>query len=161
MEVTLLSLTPVDTPVRLLVVDPSAADLASMASLAEVEGVDVRTAVDASGAVEQCRHGYLDLVMIGAGADGAAGTRLLQAIRTQRPTVHAVLMSGPGARVARPSPDEDLACFDKPVGLGPLRQLVRELRNRPRHVPNDLNDGSAGLPHSSLKLDELKHGGRH
>jgi DNA-binding NtrC family response regulator len=158
MEVTLLSLTPVDTPVRLLVVDPSAADLASMASLAEVEGIDVRTAVDASGAVEQCRHGYLDLVMIDAGADGS---RLLQAIRTQRPTVHAVLMSGPGARVARPSRDEDLACFDKPVGLGPLRQLVRELRNRPRHVPNDLNDGSEGFLHSSLKLDELKHRGRH
>jgi DNA-binding NtrC family response regulator len=96
--------------------------------------------------------------MIDAGADGS---RLLQAIRTQRPTVHAVLMSGPGARVARQSRDEDLACFDKPVGLGPLRQLVRELRNRPRHVPNDLNDGSEGFLHSSLKLDELKHRGRH
>lgn len=148
----MLSLTPVDTPVRLLVVDPSAADLASMASLAEVEGIDVRTAVDASGAVEQCRLGYLDLVMIDAGTDGVAGVRLLQAIRTQRPTVHAVLMSGPGARVAWPSPGEDLACFDKPVGVGPLRQLVRELRNRPRHVPNDLNDAGS---------DQLEHRGRH
>jgi DNA-binding NtrC family response regulator len=144
----------VDTPVRLLVVDPSAANLASMASLAEVEGVDVRTAVDASGAVEQCRLGYLDLVMIDAGADGIAGNRVLQAIRTQRPTVHAVLMSGPGSRVFRPSPDEDLAWFDKPVGLGPLRQLVRELRKRPRHVPNDLSDGCAGS-------DQQEHRGRH
>jgi CheY-like chemotaxis protein len=152
MEVSLLSLIPVDTPVRLLVVDPNAASLASMASLAEVEGVDVRTAVDASGAVEQCRLGYLDLVMIDAGSDGAAGNRLLQAIRTQRPTVHAVLMGGPGARAARPSPGEDLACFDKPIGLGPRRQLVRELRNRPRHVPNDFSDAGS---------DQLEHRRRH
>jgi hypothetical protein len=79
---------------------------------------------------------------------------VLQAIRTQRPTVHAVLMSGPGSRVLPSSPDGDLAWFDKPVGLGPLRQLVRELRNRPRHVPNDLNDESAGL-------DQQEHRGRH
>jgi DNA-binding NtrC family response regulator len=138
MVVSLLRIGFVDIPVRLLVVDPSAANLASMASLAEVEGVDVRTAVDASGAVEQCRLGYLDLVMIDAGPDGVSGVRLLQAIRTQRPTVHAVLMNGPGSRAFRAALDDDLAWFEKPVGLGPLRQLVRELRNRPRHVPNDL-----------------------
>jgi DNA-binding NtrC family response regulator len=154
MEMSLLSPAVVDTPVRLLVVDPSAANLASMASLAEVEGVDVRTAVDASGAVEQCRLGYLDLVMIDAGADGVAGNRVLQAIRTQRPTVHAVLMNGPGARAPRAAPDHDLAWFDKPIGLGPLRQLVRELRNRPRHVPNDLNGECAGS-------DQQEHRGRH
>jgi CheY-like chemotaxis protein len=106
--------TPVDTPVRLLVVDLDARHSTVTSDLAEEEGIDVRTAVDAKGAISQCRLEYLDLVMINAGIDGESGVSLLEAIRTLRPTVRAVLMNG--AQV-------------------PIRQVVRELRNEPRHVP--------------------------
>lgn len=85
-----------------------------MTDLADEEGIDVRTAVDAPGAIDQCRLEYLDLVMINAGYDGESGISLLEAIRTLRPTVRAVLMNG--AQV-------------------PVRQMLRALRNEPRHVP--------------------------
>ena len=52
--------------------------------------------------------------MINAGVDGESGVTLLETIRTLRPTVRAVLMNG--AHV-------------------PIREVVRELRNEPRHVP--------------------------
>jgi len=105
---------PVDTPVRLLVVDLDARHITVTTDLVEEEGIDVRTAVDASGAIDQCRLEYLDLVMINAGFDGESGATLLETIRTFRPTVRAVLMNG--AQV-------------------PIRQMLRELRNEPRHVP--------------------------
>lgn len=104
----------VDTPVRLLVVDLDARYLAAMADLADEEGIDLRTASDAKGAIRQCRLEYLDLVMINAGRDGASGVSLLETIRTLRPTVRAVLING--AQV-------------------PIRQMLRDLRNEPRHVP--------------------------
>ena len=103
-----------DTPVRLLVVDLDARHPAAMGDLADEEGIDLRTAVDATGAIRQCRLEYLDLVMINAGRDGTSGTDLLETIRTLRPTVRAVLMNG--AHV-------------------PIRQMLRDLRNEPRHVP--------------------------
>lgn len=104
----------VDTPVRLLVVDLDARHLTVMTDLAEEDGVDVRTAVDATGAIDQCRLEYLDLVMINASCDGESGVSLLEAIRTLRPTVRAVLVNG--AQV-------------------PIRHMLRELRKEPRHVP--------------------------
>lgn len=106
----------VDTPVRLLVVDLDARHLTVMTDLAEEEGIDVRTAVNATGAIRQCRLEYLDLVMINAGVGDVgdeSGVSLLNAIRTMRPTVRAVLMNG--AQV-------------------PIRQMLRDLRNEPRHV---------------------------
>ena len=103
-----------DTPVRLLVVDLDARHLTVTADLVEEEGVDVRMAVDATEAISQCRLEYLDLVMINAGIEGESGVSLLEAIRTLRPTVRAVLMNG--AQI-------------------PIRQMLRELRNEPRHVP--------------------------
>jgi CheY-like chemotaxis protein len=104
----------VDTPVRLLVVDLDARHLAAMADLADEEGIDLRTACDARGAIRQCQLEYLDLVMINAERDGMSGVSLLQTIRTLRPTVRAVLMNG--AQV-------------------PIRQMLRDLRSEPRHVP--------------------------
>jgi CheY-like chemotaxis protein len=104
----------VDTPVRLLVVDLNAGHPTSMTDIADEEGIDIRTAVDANGAIRQCRLEYLDLVMINAGVDDASGVSLLESIRTLRPTVRAVLMTG--AHV-------------------PIRQVLRELRSEPRHVP--------------------------
>jgi CheY-like chemotaxis protein len=104
----------VDTPVRLLVVDLDARHITVTTDLAEEEGIDVRTAIDARGAISQCRLEYLDLVMINAGLDCDSGVSLLETIRTLRPTVRAVLMNG--AHV-------------------PIRQMLRDLRNEPRHVP--------------------------
>lgn len=103
-----------DTPVRLLVVDLDARHHTVMADLADEEGIDVRTAVDAIGAIRQCRLEYLDLVMINAGIGDESGVSLLEAIRTIRPTVRAVLVTG--AQV-------------------PIRQVLRNLRSEPRHVP--------------------------
>jgi PleD family two-component response regulator len=104
----------VDTPVRLLVVDLDTTHLTPVSDIAEEEGIDIRTAIDANGAIRQCRLEYLDLVMINAGIDNASGVDVLETIRTLRPTVRAVLMNG--AQV-------------------PLRQMLRELRNEPRHIP--------------------------
>lgn len=104
----------VDTPVRLLVVDLDTRHHTVMTDLADEDGIDVRTAVDATGAIRQCRLEYLDLVMINAGIGDESGVNLLEAIRTMRPTVRAVLMNG--AQV-------------------PIRQVLRSLRNEPRHVP--------------------------
>jgi DNA-binding NtrC family response regulator len=112
-EASLLPARLVDTPVRLLVVDLDARHLTVMTDLAQEEGIDVRTAVNATGAIRQCRLEYLDLVMINAGVGDESGVSLLKAIRTMRPTVRAVLMNG--AQV-------------------PIRQMLRDLRNEPRHV---------------------------
>jgi DNA-binding NtrC family response regulator len=114
MDGSLLPTAPVDTPVRLLVVDLDASHLTAMTDIADEDGIDIRTAVDAKGAIRQCRLGYLDLVMINAGADGRSGVSLLQTIRTLRPTVRAVLLNG--AQI-------------------PILQMVRDIRNEPRHVP--------------------------
>jgi DNA-binding response OmpR family regulator len=103
-----------DTPLRLLIVDLDARHLRAIADLAHAEGIDVRTASDATGAIRQCRVEYLDLVMISVGPDGVSGLSLLETIRTLRPTVRAVLMNG--AHV-------------------PIRQILRDLRSEPRHVP--------------------------
>ena len=85
-----------------------------MTDIADDDGLDIRTAVDANGAIQQCRLEYLDLVMINAGVDDTSGVSLLETIRTLRPTVRAVLINGTHS---------------------PLRQMVRELRSEPRHVP--------------------------
>jgi DNA-binding NtrC family response regulator len=104
----------VDTPVRLLFVDLDGDHLTPMTDLAEEEGIDVRTAVDTMGAIRECRLEYLDLVMINAATGDTTGVALLETIRTLRPTVRAVLLNG--AQV-------------------PIRQMLRELRSEPRHVP--------------------------
>jgi DNA-binding NtrC family response regulator len=104
----------VDTPVRLLVVDLDAGHPTAMTDIADEDGIDIRTAVDASGAIRQCRLEYLDLVMINASIDDDSGVSLLETIRTLRPTVRAVLMNGTHV---------------------PIRQLLGELRSEPRHVP--------------------------
>ena len=110
----LLCHTAVDTLVRLLVVDLNAGRPTSMTDIADDDGLDIRTAVDASSAIRQCRLEYLDLVMINTGVDDASGVSLLETIRTLRPTVRAILINGTHV---------------------PLRQMVRELRSEPRHVP--------------------------
>jgi DNA-binding NtrC family response regulator len=104
----------VDTPVRLLVVDLDAGHPTAMADIADEDCIDIRTAVDASGAIRQCRLEYLDLVMINASVGDSSAVSLLENIRTLRPTVRAVLMNGTHVSI---------------------RQLLRELRSEPRHVP--------------------------
>ena len=104
----------VDTPVRLLVVDLDAGHPTAMADIADEDCIDIRTAVDASGAIRQCRLEYLDLVMINASVGDSSAVSLLENIRTLRPTVRAILMNGTHV---------------------PIRQLLRELRSEPRHVP--------------------------
>ena len=104
----------VDTPVRLLVVDLDTRHHTVMTDLADEENIDVRTAVDATGAISQCRLEYLDLVMINASVGDSSAVSLLENIRTLRPTVRAVMMNGPHVSI---------------------RQLLRELRSEPRHVP--------------------------
>lgn len=106
--------TVVDTPVRLLVVDLDAGHPTAITDIADEIGIDIRTAVDASGAIRQCRLEYLDLVMINAGVDATSGVNLLETIRTLRPTVRAVLVNRTHV---------------------PIRPMLRELRSEPRHVP--------------------------
>ena len=110
-----------DIQPKVLVVDADAATLTSVASVAEEEGFDVRTAVDADGAIRQCRSDYIDLVLIAPGIDAAASAEVLSSIRILKPSVRALSV-------------------EKPIGIDRLHQLFARLRTEPWHVP-----GSAGL----------------
>ena len=71
----------VDIQPRVLVVDADAAMLTSVATVAEEEGFDVRTAVDVDGAMRQCRSAYIDLVFIDTRCDGTRADDVLSSIR--------------------------------------------------------------------------------
>jgi len=136
----------VDIQPRVLVVDADAATLTSVASVAEEEGFDVRTAVDADGAIRQCRSGYIDLVMIAANVGGASGAGVLNSIRMLKPSVRAVLMDGARGWPARPGRREDIERVEKPIGLDRLHQLFARLRTEAWHVPEVFSDlSSVGL----------------
>lgn len=98
-----------DIQPRVLVIDADAATLTSMASVAEEEGFDVRTAVDVDGAVRQCRSNYIDLVLIDARGDRTSAADALSSIRIFKPSVRAVVM-------------------DKPLGPDRLHTLFARLR---------------------------------
>jgi DNA-binding response OmpR family regulator len=85
----------VDIQPRVLVIDADAATLTSMASVAEEEGFDVRTAVDVDGAMRQCRSNYIDLVLIDARGDRRSAADALSSIRIFKPSVRAVVMERP------------------------------------------------------------------
>jgi CheY-like chemotaxis protein len=107
----------VDIQPKVLVVDADAATLTSVASVAEEEGFDVRTAVDADGAIRQCRSDYIDLVLIAPGIDAAADAEVLSSIRILKPSVRALSV-------------------EKPIGLDRLHQLFARLRTEPWHEPH-------------------------
>jgi DNA-binding response OmpR family regulator len=106
----------VDIQPRLLVVDADTATLISVASVAEEEGFDVRTAVDVDGAMRQCRQSYIDLVLIDARGDGASAADVLSSIRILKPSVRAVLI-------------------DQPLGSDHLHSLFARLRTESWHAP--------------------------
>jgi DNA-binding NtrC family response regulator len=105
----------VDIQPRVLVVDADTAMLTSVATVAEEEGFDVRTAVDADGAMRQCRSAYIDLVFIDSRCDGARADALLTSIRILKPSVRAVMM-------------------DRPLGPDRLHRLFAELRAESWHT---------------------------
>ena len=132
-----------DIQPRVLVVDADAATLTSVASVAEEEGFDVRTAVDADGAIRQCRSEYIDLVMIDAGLDSTAGAGVLNSIRILKPSVRAVLMDGAsGSHAPRSGQGEALERVEKPIGLDRLHRLFARLRTEAWHVPGMFYDSS-------------------
>jgi DNA-binding response OmpR family regulator len=106
----------VDIQPRLLVVDADTATLISVASVAEEEGFDVRTAVDVDGAMRHCRLSYIDLVLIDARGDGASAADVLSSIRILKPSVRAVLI-------------------DQPLGSDHLHGLFAQLRTESWHAP--------------------------
>ena len=110
-----------DIQPKVLVVDADAATLTWVASVAQEEGFDVRTAVDADGAIRQYRSGYIDLVLIAHGIDGASGADVLRSILIRKPSVRALSV-------------------EKPIGLDRLHQLFAQLRTESWHVPGALND---------------------
>jgi DNA-binding response OmpR family regulator len=85
----------VDIQPRVLVIDADASTLTSMASVAEEEGFEVCTAVDADGAMRQCRATYIDLVLIDARGDRSSAADALSSIRTFKPSIRAVVMETP------------------------------------------------------------------
>ena len=84
-----------DIQPRVLVVDADAAMLTSVATVAEEEGFDVRTAVDVASAMRQCRSAYIDLVVIDSRCDGPRPDDLLTSIRILKPSVRAVVVDAP------------------------------------------------------------------
>ena len=106
-----------DIQPRVLVIDADNATLTSVASVAEEEGFDVRTAVDVDGAMRQCRSSYIDLVFIDAGCDGTpAAADVLSSIRILKPSVRAVVM-------------------EEPLGSDRLHSLFARLRCQAWHAP--------------------------
>jgi DNA-binding response OmpR family regulator len=106
----------VDIQPRLLVIDADTVTLTSVASVAEEEGFDVRTAVDVDGAMRQCRSEYIDLVFIDSHCDGTNPVDVLSSIRILKPSVRAVVM-------------------DTPLGPDRLHRLFARLRSEPWHAP--------------------------
>ena len=104
-----------DIQPRVLVVDADAAMLTSVATVAEEEGFDVRTALDVDGAMRQCRSAYIDLVFIDSRCEGTRVDDVLSSIRILKPSVRAVVMNSP---------------------LGPdrLHRLFAQLRSEPWHT---------------------------
>ena len=90
--------------------------LTSVASVAEEEGFDVRTAVDVDGAMRQCRSAYIDLVFIDAHCDGTPVADVLSSIRILKPSVRAVVM-------------------EQPLGPDRLHSLFARLRSESWHAP--------------------------
>lgn len=105
-----------DIQPRVLVIDADAATLTSVASVAEEEGFDVRTAVDVDEAMRACRSAYIDLVLIDARCDGAAAADVLSSIRILKPSVRAVVI-------------------EKPLGPDRLHSLLARLRSESWHAP--------------------------
>ena len=101
---------------RVLVVDADTVMLTSVASVAEEEGFDVRTAVDVDGAMRECRSGYIDLVFIDARSEGTQAADVLSSIRILKPSVRAVVM-------------------EKPLGQDRLHSLFARLRCESWHAP--------------------------
>jgi DNA-binding response OmpR family regulator len=104
----------VDIQPRVLVIDSDTRTLTSVASVAEEEGFDVRTAVDVDGAMRQCRSAYIDLVMIDA--HWASADDVLSSIRILKPSVRAVVIK-------------------KPLGPDRLHSLFARLRCESWHAP--------------------------
>ena len=105
-----------DIQPRVLVIDADTAMLTSMATVAEEEGFDVRTAVDVDGAMRQCRSAYIDLVLIDARGDQTSAADALTSIRMFKPSVRAVVM-------------------DAPLGPDRLHRLFARLRCESYHIP--------------------------
>lgn len=104
-----------DIQPRVLVIDTDTAMLTSVASVAEEEGFDVRTAVDVDGAMRQCRSAYIDLVFIDSRQDGPQAADVLTSIRILKPSVRAVVM-------------------DQPLPPDRLHRLFAQLRSEPWHT---------------------------
>jgi DNA-binding response OmpR family regulator len=125
----------VDIQPRILVVDTDPVTLTSVASVATEEGFDVRTALDADGAMRQCRSGYIDLVVIDAALDSRSGYGVLNSIRILKPSVRAVLLQGGSGSVEPFHGSEVIERVEKPLGLDRLHQLFARLRNESWHTP--------------------------
>ena len=106
----------VDIQPRVLVIDADTSTLTSVASVAEEEGFDVRTAVDVDGAMRHCRSAFIDLVFIDARCDGTPAADVLSSIRILKPSVRAVVM-------------------DEPLGSDRLHSLFARLRCESWHAP--------------------------
>ena len=83
-----------DIQPRVLVIDADTAALTSVASVAEEEGFCVSTAMDADGAMRQCRVAYIDLVLIDIGLPGIDGLEVIRRLRKDRPGLAAFLITG-------------------------------------------------------------------
>jgi DNA-binding response OmpR family regulator len=105
----------VDIQPRVLVIDADTATLISVASAAEEEGFDVRTAVDIDGAVRQCRSAFIDLVLIDTRGDASSAARALSSIRIFKPSVRAVVV-------------------EEPLGPDHLHSLLAQLRCESYHT---------------------------
>jgi DNA-binding NtrC family response regulator len=105
----------VDIQPRVLVVDADADMLTSVATVAEEEGFDVRTAHDVDGAMRQCRSTYIDLVFIDSRCAATRVEDVLSSIRILKPSVRAVVM-------------------DAPLGSDRLHHLFAQLRSEPWHT---------------------------
>ena len=99
----------------MLVVDADAKMLTSVATVAEEEGFDVRTAIDVDGAMRHCRSACIDLVVIDSRCEGTRVDDVLTSIRILKPSVRAVVM-------------------DRPLGPDRLHRLFAELRSESWHT---------------------------
>ncbi len=105
-----------DIQPRVLVIDADAAMLTSVASVAEEEGFDVRTAVDVDGAMRSAGLRTSIWCSSTRARTGRQAADVLSSIRILKPSVRAVVM-------------------EKPLGPDRLHSLFARLRCESWHAP--------------------------
>jgi two-component system, cell cycle response regulator CpdR len=113
-----------------LVVDDDPAIRSYVQSILRAEGFETLEAEDGAQALEVVRmlDGSIELIVTDIQMPGSDGITLANAVRAAFPSVAILLMSG------YPRADADFPFLEKPFSWAVMRNVVRQVLNRPARV---------------------------